>query len=138
MIYFFMEKWFVEFIQYNKAGKIAKRCICELNQLKCPPLGQKVRVTLNDEKQYIGFWDTFSGFDTKIVEISKYDLDENTGELRSDNSLVTFIPTDKIFRLEAILYSNPRWGVAPTNKFTFSKPVRRDFKSDFFKNWPVK
>lgn len=133
-----MEKWFMEFIQYNQAGKITKRCICELNQLKRSPLGQKVKVTLNDEKQYIGFWYTFLRVDTKIVEISKYDLDENTGELRSGNSLVTFIPTNKIFRLEAILYSNPRWGVVPTNKFIFSKPVRGDFKSDFFKDWPVK
>lgn len=108
MIYFLMEKRFMEFIQYNQAGRIAKRCICELNQLKRSPLGYKVRVTLNDKKQYIGFWDTFLGLDTKIVEISKYDLDENTGELRSGNSLVTFIPANKIFRLEAILYSNPR------------------------------
>lgn len=69
MIYFFMEKWFMEFIQYNQAGKIAKRCICELNQLKCPPLGQKVRVTLNDEKQYIGFWDTFLDLILRLLKL---------------------------------------------------------------------
>lgn len=51
---------------------------------------------------------------------------------RSGNRVGTFMPINKIFRLEAILYSNPRWRVAPTNKFTFSKSARRDFKSDFF------
>lgn len=38
----------MEYIQYNQAEKIVKRCICKFNQLKNPPLGQKVRVTLND------------------------------------------------------------------------------------------
>lgn len=122
----------MEFIQYDQVGKIVKRCICEFNQLKHSPLGQKVRVTLNDEKQYIGFWDTFSRLDAKIAKINKYDLDEGTNELRSGNRVVTFIQINRISQLEAILYSNPRWGVAPHNKFTFSKSARRDFKSDFF------
>ena len=128
----------MEFIQYDQAGKIVKRCICEFNQLKHSPLGQKVRVTLNDETQYIGFWDIFLRPDAKIAEINKYDLDEGTNELRSGNRVVTFMPINRIFQLEVILYSNPRWGVAPTNKFTFSKSARRDFKPDFLKDWPVK
>ena len=128
----------MEFIQYDQAGKIVKRRICEFNQLKHPPLGQKVRVTLNDEKQYIGFGDTFSRLDAKIAEINKYDLDEGTNELRSGNRVVTFMLINRISQLEVILYSNPHWGVAPTNKFTFSKSARRNFKSDFFKDWPVK
>lgn len=116
----------------RSSGKIVKRCICEFNQLKHSPLGQKVRVTLNDEKQYIGFWDTFSRLDAKIAEINKYDLDEGTNELRSGNRVVTFIQINRISQLEVILYSNPRWGVAPNNKFTFSKSARKDFKLDFF------
>lgn len=47
----------MEFIQYDQVGKIVKRCTCEFKKLKYYPLGQKVRVTLNDKTQYIGFWD---------------------------------------------------------------------------------
>lgn len=47
----------MEFIQYDQAGKIVKRCTCEFKKLKHYPLGQKIRVTLNDKTQYIGFWD---------------------------------------------------------------------------------
>lgn len=128
----------MEFIQYDQVGKIVKRCICKFNQLKHSPLGQKVRVTLNDETQHIGFWDIFLRPDAKIAEINKYDLDEGTDELRSGNRVVTFMPINRISQLEVILYSNPRWGVAPTNKFTFSKSARRDFKSDFFKRLACK
>ena len=128
----------MEFIQYDQVGKIVKRSICEFNQLKHSPLGQKVRVTLNDETQHIGFWDIFLRPDAKIAEINKYDLDEGTDELRSGNRVVTFMPINRISQLEVILYSNPRWGVAPTNKFTFSKSARRDFKSDFFKRLACK
>lgn len=128
----------MEFIQYDQVGKIVKRCICEFNQLKHSPLGQKVRVTLNDETQHIGFWNIFLRPDAKVAEINKYDLDEGTDELRSGNRVVTFMPINRISQLEVILYSNPRWGVAPTNKFTFSKSARRDFKSDFFKRLACK
>ena len=51
---------------------------------------------------------------------------------RSGNKVVIFMPINRISQLEVILYSNPRCGVAPNNKFTFSKSARRDFKSDFF------
>lgn len=94
----------------RSSGKNCQKMYCEFNQLKHSPLGQKVRVTLNDEKQYIGFWDTFSIPDAKIAETNKYDLDEGTNELRSGDKVVTFTLINKIFRLEVILYSNPRWG----------------------------
>ncbi|MGK4016270.1 hypothetical protein [Ligilactobacillus salivarius] len=48
--------------------------------------------------------------DTKIAEIKKYDLDEDTSELRSGDKVLIFTLINKIFRLKVILYSNPRWG----------------------------
>ena len=53
----------MEFIQYDQAGKIVKRRTCEFNQLKHSPLGQKVRVTLNDENAVYRIWGYF--FETR-------------------------------------------------------------------------
>lgn len=99
-----------EIYSVQSSRKNVKRCICEFNQLKNSPLGQKVKVTLNDGMQYIGFGDTFLKPDTKIAEIKKYDLDEDTSELRSGDKVLIFTLINKIFRLKVILYSNPRWG----------------------------
>lgn len=128
----------VYFIQYNLSGKIVEQYSCDFDQLKANPIGEKVRITTDDGKIYIGFWDTFLGQGTvQTAEISRYDLDEKTSNLRSSNSIVTFIPINRITKLEAILHSNPRWGTRPTNKFEFSKPVKIDSKQDPFKNWPT-
>lgn len=108
----------VYFIQYNLSGKIVEQYSCDFDQLKANPIGEKVRITTDDGKIYIGFWDTFLGQGTvQTAEISRYDLDEKTSNLRSSNSIVTFIPISRITKLEAILHSNPRWGTRPTNKF---------------------
>lgn len=94
---------------------------------------------MDNGKICVGFWDTFLGQGkVQTAEISQYDLDEKTSKLRSFNSIVTFFPTSRIAKLEAILHSNPRWGTGPTNKFEFSKPVKIDSELDPFKNWPIK
>ncbi|MGN1282308.1 MAG: hypothetical protein ACI4UB_00620 [Limosilactobacillus sp.] len=125
----------MEFIQYNLPGEIVEQYSCDFAQLKANPIGEKVRVTMDDGKIYIGFWDTFLGQGlVQTAEISRYDLDEKTSQLRSSNSMVTFVPTHQIAKLEAILHSNPRWGTGPTNKFMFAKAAKP--KPDFFKEWP--
>ena len=129
----------MKFIQYNLAGKAVEQYSCDFDQLKANPIGEKVRVTMDDGKICVGFWDTFLGQGkVQTVEISQYDLDEETSKLRSFNSIVTFVPTSRITKLEAILHSNLRWGTGPTNKFEFPKPVKIDPELDPFKNWPIK
>lgn len=129
----------MKFIQYNLSGKIVEKYSCDFDQLKANPIGEKVRITTDDGKGYIGFWDTFLEQGTvQIVEISQYDLDERTSKLRSSNGIVAFVPTNRITKLETILHSNPRWGTRPSNKFEFSKPVKIDLKQDLFKNWLTK
>lgn len=127
----------MKFVQYNLSGKVVEQYSCDFDQLKANPIGEKVRATMDDGKIYTGFWDSFLGQGKiQTAEISRYDLDEKTSKLRSLNSIVTFVPTSRIAKLEAILYSNPRWGTGPTNKFEFFKPVKT--RSDFFRNWPRK
>lgn len=129
----------MKFIQYNLAGKVVEQYSCDFDQLKANLIGEKVRVTMDNGKICVGFWDTFLGKGkVQTAEISQYDLDEKTSKLRSFNSIVAFVPTSRIAKLEAILHSNPRWGMGPTNKFEFSKPVKIDPELDPFKNWPIK
>lgn len=129
----------MKFIQYNLSGEVVKQYSTDFNKLKAYPLGEKVRITLNDETVYIGFWDTWLGQETiKVVDISRYDLDENTSKLRSGNQLTTFVPTSEIVKIEAILYSNPRWGTRPTNNFEFSNSGKMDPELDQLKNLPKK
>lgn len=129
----------MKFIQYNLAGKVVEQYSCDFDQLKANPIGEKVRVTMDNGKICVGFWDTFHGQGkVQTAEISQYDLDEKTSKLRSFNSIVTFVPTSRIVKPEAILHSNPCWGTGPTNKFEFSKPVKIDPELDPFKNWPIK
>ena len=126
----------MKFIQYNLSGKIVEQYSCDFDRLKANPIDEKVRITTDDGKIYIGFLDTFLGKNTvQTAEISKYDLDERTSNLRSSNSIVTFVPTNRITKLETILHSNPQWGTRPSNKFEFSKPVKIDPKQDIFKNF---
>lgn len=129
----------MKFIQYNLAGKVVEQYSCDFDQLKANPIGEKVRVTMDNGKICVGFWDTFLGQGkVQTAEISQFDLDEKTSKLRSFNSIVTFVPTIRIAKLEAILHSNPHRGTGPTNKFEFSKPVKIDPELDPFKNWPIK
>lgn len=73
------------------------------------------------------------------IKVGRYDLDEKTGELRSDKEIVDYVSLKEITKVEAILHSNPRWGTQATNKFVFAKSVKFDPDKDpFFKNWPQK
>ena len=47
------------------------------------------------------------------IKVGCYDLDEETGNLRSDKEIADYMPIKKFTRLEAI---SPRWGTRLTNK----------------------
>lgn len=45
--------------------------------------------------------------------------------------VTVFIPIDIVTKIEAILNSNPRWGLPPFNEFLFSGEIKRcEFKPD--------
>ncbi|MCT3602015.1 hypothetical protein EFS28_03950 [Lactobacillus acidophilus] len=52
-------------------------------------------------------------------------MDFKTGHLRSSNMVTIFMPLDIITKIEAILYSNPRWGLPPFNEFLFSSEIKQ-------------
>lgn len=74
----------------------------------------------------------------KLLEIYRYDLNEETATLRGSDGSTIFIPVEIIEKIEAISHSNPRWGTRSTNKFTFSSTIKFDPNSDLFKDWPKK
>lgn len=128
----------MKFIQYNLAGEVVKQYSADVIQWEAYPLGEKVRITTNEGKEYVGFWDTFIE-NHKLpdkIKVSQYDLDEETGKLKSNEDIANYVSVKKIAKVEAILYSNPRWGTRATNKFTFTEPVKIDPQNDPFKNWP--
>lgn len=106
----------MKLIVYKLSGEIDYEGEFVINRT---PLGQKVRVTTSDGEVYIGFWKTqaLRGVLPDMIEVLRYDLDETTATLRSNNDTIDSVPLDKIVKIEAILFSNPRWGVRPTNKF---------------------
>ncbi|WP_295730763.1 hypothetical protein [uncultured Limosilactobacillus sp.] len=131
----------MKFIQYNLTGKVVEQYLTDVKHLKANPVAEKVRITMNSGKKYVGFWDTFIE-NHKLpdkIKVSRYDLDEETGKLRSNKDIADYVPVKRITKIEAILYSNPRWGTRATNKFVFAKPVKFDSDKDpFFKNWSKK
>ena len=131
----------MKFVQYNLTGKVVKQYSVDACRWEDYPLGEKVRITTKAGKEYVGFWNTFIMKHQLPVEIKvgRYDLDEKTGELRSDKEIVDYVSLKGITKVEAILHSNPRWGTQATNKFVFAKSVKFDPDKDpFFKNWPQK
>lgn len=131
-----IRKLLMKFIQYSLTGEVIEQYSCDFDQLNTHPVGKKVKVTMNDGKTYVGFWNVWQGQKVvEVAEINKYDLDESTAKLRSNNVLTTFVPTSKISQIEAIVHSNPRWGIRPSNKFEFQEPVKIDTNAAFFKNW---
>lgn len=134
---------FMKFIQYSLVGKVIRQCYTNsISEFSSYPLGQKVRVTTSDRKEYVGFWSApYNPAVVKTVELLRYNLDEGTGMLRShdlNGDTIIFVPVAPIVKIEAIMHSNPRWGTRPTNKFEFAKTVKFDPKTDPFKNWPRK
>ena len=111
----------MEYIQYSLFGEVRDEQHYSIDRLLTNPVGEKVKVTLVNDTECIGFWDTYVE-NNKLpekIKISRYDLDEEKGELRSSKSIEERILTKDIVKVEAILYSNPRWRVPPTNKFKF-------------------
>ena len=51
----------MEFVQYNLSGKVVEQYLCDFDQLEANPLGEKVRVTMDDGKVYTGFWNSYLG-----------------------------------------------------------------------------
>lgn len=47
------------------------------------------------------------------IKVGRYDLDEETGKLRSDKEIADYVPIKEITKLEAI---SPRCGTRSTNK----------------------
>ena len=92
-------------------------------------LGQRVRITLDDEKTYEGLTDnTFDSKTEKKLVLFLYDIDEEHNKLRSDKGISIFIPLKKVTQVEAIRFSNPRWGSPLTNKFETVEEWRERMK----------
>lgn len=125
----------MKFIQYNLSGEVVEENEFTMTSFKANPIGQKVRITTNAGKVYVGFWDTIISGQLlpKQIKISRYDLDNLTGKLKTSKNITDFVPINEISKIEAILHSNPCWGTRPTNKFAFFKPIRIDQKIAFFK-----
>lgn len=105
----------MKFIQYNLAWKVVKQYSADVSQCETYPLDEKVRITIKSGKEYIGFWNIFI-MDNQLraeIKVGRYDLDEETGNLRSDKEIADYVPIKKFTRLEAI---SPRWGTRLTNK----------------------
>jgi len=125
-------------IFYKLNGEID--CIEPLNNITLECInGMKVKCHLKDNSIKIGFADLFRTyndiFDNKIhdyINIWTWDnIDENEHKLiGNDNSKYnkTFIPVkiSEIIKIEAILYSNPRWGAELTNQFRFCNESLND------------
>lgn len=91
--------------------------------------GKLVRCHMVDGTHIVGFGDPYRtrfDFDNKIHDIIylwTWDhLDETTGQLIGEgdekyNQTFTPVKIDQIKDIEAILFSNPRWGGRLTNKF---------------------
>ena len=117
-----------EIIFYYPSGRI-KETIDLNNENIARVAGMKMKCHLKNNTEEIGFADVFRlhdeiGFDEKVhdyIYLWTYDyLDEETHELINENYSETNkkIIIDDIVGIEAILFSNPRWGCRWTNKFT--------------------
>lgn len=97
--------------------------------------GMMTKCYMIDGKEQVGYADSEGTFDKEKYDRSIHDdiylwtwdnLDENTGKLIGSenekfNQTFTKIKINEIERIEAVLYSNPRWGGRLTNKFEFIK-----------------
>ena len=123
------------FTRYRLSGKVVESRFIdsdEITQHKYSILGQKARITTNDGKVYEGFADEpYHTGEGNSLTLMWYDTDYKTGHLRSSNMVTIFIPIGIVAKIEAILYSNPRWGLPPFNEFLFSSEIKRcEFKPD--------
>lgn len=109
--------------------KIIENQMIEPQSIEEKTLGQRVRITLDDEKTYEGLIDnTFDSKAEKKLVLFLYDIDEEHNKLRSDKGIRIFIPLKKVTQVEAIRFSNPRWGSPLTNKFETVEEWRERMK----------
>lgn len=119
-------------IFYKKDGQVKSEEILTKENLKHIH-GMMTKCTMENGKEEVGFADS-----TGVYDIENYDgkikdyiylwtwdnLDEATGKLIGNddekyNHTLNPVKIDEIENIEAILYSNPRWGGKLTNKFEF-------------------
>lgn len=122
-----------EIIYYNSTGEIKNRE--QLNKdtiAKCN--GMKIKCWLTDNSYKVGFADVFRSHDENeydgtiknYIHLCVFDnLDESKHQLVGDDDskydqTYSKIDIGDIKIIEAILYSNPRWGAKLTNKFEFN------------------
>lgn len=113
----------MKFIQYNLTGDVVEEYSTDISKWTTYPLGEKVRITTNTGEEYVGFWNTFI-MDHQLpteIKVGRYDLDKETGKLRSNKDIADYVPLKEIAKVEVILHSNPRWGTRATNKFSFER-----------------
>lgn len=130
-----------EFIQYDLQGNVKLKTTFDFTRHSCH--GQKTRITTTDGCQYIGFMNftgkTMPGTlqpaeNPSVFELQRFDIDSFTKKVRSNNLISIFIPLNITTRVEAILYSNPRWGRYPNNKFQLAakeSPEKQERREKF-------
>ena len=121
-----------EIIFYKLDGTVKKEvALTEENLVLCN--GMKLKCYLKNRNEVVGFADVYrtynkSEFDNKVHDyiylwIFDY-LDEEQHKLvgtddNKFNQTFSKLNIGDIVKIEAILYSNPRWGTRLTNKFEF-------------------
>lgn len=96
--------------------------------------GMKIKCHLKDGTEKVGYSDPYRLHDKNFfMEVEDYiylvtwtNLDEETHELIGDDDSMydktfTRVDIDDIISVEAILFSNPKWGGRLTNLFSFRK-----------------
>ena len=96
--------------------------------------GLMIKCHLKDGSEKVGYSDPyrlhdnnpFTEVENHIYLVTWTNLDEETHKLIGDNETMynrtfTRINIDDIISVEAILFSNPRWGGRLTNLFSFTK-----------------
>ena len=71
----------MEYIQYSLSGEVRDKQDYSIDRFLINPVGEKVKVTLVNGTECIGFWDTYVE-NNKLpekIKISRYDLDEEKG-----------------------------------------------------------
>lgn len=116
------------FTRYEFNGELVESRFIDVNEItnrKYSCLGQMIRVTINNAESYEGFEDEpYLSGKGNCLTLKWYDINYETFHLKSGNMTTIFIPLEIIDKIEAILYSNPRWGHPPINEFVFSQDLK--------------
>lgn len=114
---------------YSLSGKVKGKKTLDVETLEPNPLGEMARVTLKDGTVYEGYVEEpyirhgiRSAKKVDYMTLFFFDDDPQTHKPRSFNLINrSKFPLKDIAKMEAILYSNPRWGHPPFTKFEFLK-----------------